>query len=73
MALITPKIGMRQHFIVPFCQIGQILKTGKIVGVLLRLIVKTKFEVPKMEDSSREELDAFVIKRKREGGAPTDF
>jgi trimethylamine--corrinoid protein Co-methyltransferase len=31
------------------------------------------FEVPKMEDSTREELDAFVIKRKREGGAPTDF
>ncbi len=32
-----------------------------------------EFEPPPMEDGIREELDAFVARRKREGGAPTDF
>jgi trimethylamine--corrinoid protein Co-methyltransferase len=31
------------------------------------------FEAPPMEDSIREELAAFVERRKAEGGAPTDF
>lgn len=31
------------------------------------------FEAPPMEESIREELAAFVAKRKEEGGAPTDF
>ncbi|SEO93351.1 trimethylamine---corrinoid protein Co-methyltransferase [Salinihabitans flavidus] len=31
------------------------------------------FEAPPMEASIREELDAFVARRKAEGGAPTDF
>jgi trimethylamine--corrinoid protein Co-methyltransferase len=31
------------------------------------------FEEPQMEDAIREELAAFVAKRKEEGGAPTDF
>ncbi|MCC5970908.1 MAG: trimethylamine methyltransferase family protein [Pararhodobacter sp.] len=31
------------------------------------------FEPPAMEDAIREELTAFVDKRTREGGAPTDF
>lgn len=31
------------------------------------------FEAPPMEVSIREELEAFVAKRKEEGGAPTDF
>ena len=31
------------------------------------------FEAPHMEDSIREELEAFVARRKEEGGAPTDY
>ncbi|MEP3053087.1 trimethylamine methyltransferase family protein [Ascidiaceihabitans sp.] len=31
------------------------------------------FEAPPMDVSIREELEAFVAKRKEEGGAPTDF
>jgi len=31
------------------------------------------FEAPEMEDSIREELEAFVTRRKAEGGAPTDY
>ena len=32
-----------------------------------------EFEAPAMDEAIREELEAFVIKRKEEGGAPTDF
>ncbi len=32
-----------------------------------------EFEAPPMEESIREELQAFVERRKSEGGAPTDF
>ena len=31
------------------------------------------FQAPPMEDAIREELQAFVARRKEEGGAPTDF
>ena len=31
------------------------------------------FEAPPMDEAIREELAAFVVKRKEEGGAPTDF
>ena len=31
------------------------------------------YEEPPMDPSIREELDAFVAKRRAEGGAPTDF
>ena len=31
------------------------------------------FEAPPMEEAIREELAAFVARRKEEGGAPTDF
>jgi trimethylamine--corrinoid protein Co-methyltransferase len=31
------------------------------------------FEAPPLDESIREELEAFVERRKREGGAPTDF
>ena len=31
------------------------------------------FEAPAMDPAIREELEAFVIRRKAEGGAPTDF
>lgn len=35
--------------------------------------ILAEFEPPPMDDAIREELDAFVARRKREGGAPTDF
>jgi len=35
--------------------------------------ILAEFEAPPMDDASREELEAFVERRKREGGAPTDF
>ena len=31
------------------------------------------YEAPPMESSTREELQAFVARRKHEGGAPTDY
>jgi trimethylamine--corrinoid protein Co-methyltransferase len=33
----------------------------------------SNFEEPPMESAIKEELQAFVAKRKEEGGAPTDF
>jgi len=35
--------------------------------------VLAEFEAPPMDAAVREELEAFVERRKREGGAPTDF
>ena len=35
--------------------------------------VLAEFEAPPMDEAIREELSAFVERRKREGGAPTDF
>ena len=35
--------------------------------------ILAEFEPPPMDDAIREELEAFVAKRKEEGGAPTDF
>ncbi|MBK0326935.1 trimethylamine methyltransferase family protein [Rhodobacteraceae bacterium F11138] len=35
--------------------------------------IMTNFEAPPMDIAIREELAAFVAKRKEEGGAPTDF
>lgn len=35
--------------------------------------ILAEFEPPPMDESVREELDAFVARRKEEGGAPTDF
>jgi trimethylamine--corrinoid protein Co-methyltransferase len=32
-----------------------------------------EFEPPPMDEAIREELAAFVERRKSEGGAPTDF
>ncbi len=32
-----------------------------------------EFEAPPMDEAVREELQAFVARRKKEGGAPTDF
>ena len=35
--------------------------------------ILNEFEAPPMDEAIREELVAFVAKRKEEGGAPTDF
>ncbi len=35
--------------------------------------ILAEFEAPPMDEAIREELEAFVIKRKEEGGVPTDF
>ena len=35
--------------------------------------ILAEFEAPPMDEAIREELAAFVERRKREGGAPTDF
>ena len=35
--------------------------------------ILAEFEAPPMDEAVREELAAFVERRKREGGAPTDF
>ena len=35
--------------------------------------ILAEFEAPPIDESIREELAAFVERRKREGGAPTDF
>lgn len=35
--------------------------------------ILAEFEPPPMDEAIREELDAFVARRKAEGGAPTDF
>ena len=32
-----------------------------------------EYEQPSIDDSVREALEAFVARRKEEGGAPTDF
>ena len=46
--------------------------TAERAHVLSRRIIDA-FEPPAMDPSVREELAAFVAKRKEEGGAPTDF
>ena len=35
--------------------------------------ILAEFEPPPMDPAIKEELEAFVERRKREGGAPTDF
>ena len=35
--------------------------------------ILAEFEAPLLDEAIREELEAFVERRKREGGAPTDF
>jgi len=46
--------------------------TPERAHALFKLIVN-EFEPPAMPEDRREELAAFVERRKREGGAPTDF
>ena len=40
-------------------------------GIFKEIIAN--FEAPPMDAAIREELEAFVARRKAEGGAPTDF
>jgi len=35
--------------------------------------ILAEFEAPPLDAAIAEELDAFVTRRKQEGGAPTDF
>jgi trimethylamine--corrinoid protein Co-methyltransferase len=46
--------------------------TAERAHVLFKEIIAS-FEPPPLDDSIHEELKAFVDRRKREGGAPTDF
>lgn len=46
--------------------------TPRRANTLYKQILK-EFEPPQIDDAIREELTAFVAKRKEEGGAPTDF
>ena len=46
--------------------------TAERAHARFKAIIET-FEAPAMDDEIREELEAFVARRKEEGGAPTDF
>ncbi len=46
--------------------------TAERAHALYKQIIE-RFEPPPLDDDRREELEAFVERRKREGGAPTDF
>ena len=48
------------------------LDTPRRANALWKKIL-AEFETPPMDEAIREELEAFVERRKREGGAPTDF
>jgi trimethylamine--corrinoid protein Co-methyltransferase len=46
--------------------------TAERAHAMFRRIIEA-FEPPPMDEGAREELEAFVARRKAEGGAPTDF
>jgi trimethylamine--corrinoid protein Co-methyltransferase len=48
--------------------VGTVERANRIARAILR-----EFEPPPIDPAVREELDAFVARRKAEGGAPTDF
>ena len=48
------------------------IDTMRRANALFKKIL-AEFEPPPLEDARREELSEFVERRKREGGAPTDF
>ena len=52
-------------------QAGGVWTAERAHGVFRRIVAE--FEPPPMDEAVREELTAFVERRKREGGAPTDF
>jgi trimethylamine--corrinoid protein Co-methyltransferase len=51
---------------------GGSIQTPERANKMWKQILKD-FEAPSMDAAVREELDAFVERRKNEGGAPTDF
>ncbi|MBF9035461.1 methyltransferase [Rhodobacterales bacterium HKCCE2091] len=50
---------------------GAVWTAERAHGVAKRILAE--FEPPPMDEAIREELAAFVARRKEEGGAPTDF
>ncbi|MEN0041956.1 MAG: trimethylamine methyltransferase family protein [Pseudomonadota bacterium] len=48
------------------------IRTPERANKLYKQIIE-EYEAPSMDEAIREELEAFVAKRKEEGGAPTDF
>ena len=50
---------------------GGVWTAERAHGIYKRIIAE--FEAPAMDEAIREELAAFVARRKEEGGAPTDF
>ncbi|MDU8927116.1 trimethylamine methyltransferase family protein [Alisedimentitalea sp. MJ-SS2] len=52
-------------------QAGAVWTPERAHGLYRRIV--DSFEAPAMNEGIREELAAFVAKRKEEGGAPTDF
>jgi trimethylamine--corrinoid protein Co-methyltransferase len=51
---------------------GGALPTPERANALWKHVL-AEFEAPPMDEAVREELEAFVARRKAEGGAPTDF
>ena len=54
-----------------WAQAGGVWTAERAHGVFKRILAE--FEPPPMDEAVREELAAFVARRKSEGGAPTDF
>ena len=54
-----------------WAQAGGVWTAERAHGVFKRMIAE--FEPPPMDEAVREELEAFVARRRAEGGAPTDF
>jgi trimethylamine--corrinoid protein Co-methyltransferase len=52
-------------------QAGGVWTAERAHGIYKRIV--DEFEPPRMEETIRQELEAFVARRKEEGGAPTDF
>ena len=50
---------------------GAVRTPGRANKVWKKILAE--YEEPPMDEGVREELEAFVTRRKREGGAPTDF
>ena len=53
-------------------KIGGAIQTPERANKIWKQILN-EFEAPPMDAAIREELEAFVVRRKEEGGAPTDF
>lgn len=68
-------------FYAPFASDWRNFEAWKIDGAIwtaerahrIAKAILAEFEPPAMDEAAREELQAFVARRKQEGGAPTDF